>query len=98
MTKDSAVNDTQPAFSPDGERIAFRSDRDGGGIFAMGRTGEAIRRLTSRGYRPAWSPDGRRLAYSTDDSDITPYTRTGAGELWVVDVGHGHHTGDRHRR
>jgi len=31
LTKDSAVDDMQPAFSPDGERIAFRSDREGGG-------------------------------------------------------------------
>ena len=33
---------TQPAFSPDGERIAFRSSRDGGGIFLMGATGESV--------------------------------------------------------
>ena len=44
---------------PDGERIAFRSSREGGGIFVMGRTGEAVRRLTRRGFKPTWSPDGR---------------------------------------
>ena len=42
LTPDSADDDDQPAFSPDGERIAFRSGRDGGGIFVMGRTGEAV--------------------------------------------------------
>jgi len=42
LTKDSAADDTQPAFSPDGERIAFRSERDGGGIFLMGATGERV--------------------------------------------------------
>ena len=42
LTPDSADDDDQPAFSPDGERIAFRSSRDGGGIFVMGRTGEAV--------------------------------------------------------
>jgi len=52
LTKDSAVDDTQPAFSPDGERIAFRSDRDGGGIFVMGATGESVKRLTGFGYTP----------------------------------------------
>jgi Tol biopolymer transport system component len=41
LTTDSIDDDDQPSFSPDGERIAFRSSRDGGGIFAMGRTGEA---------------------------------------------------------
>src|SRR5262249_52669951 len=29
LTKDSPADDTQPAFSPDGERIAFRSEREG---------------------------------------------------------------------
>ena len=29
LTKDSLGNSTQPAFSPDGDRIAFRSDRGG---------------------------------------------------------------------
>ena len=64
LTKDSVEDDDQPAFSPDGERIAFRSNRDGGGIFIMGRTGEAVRRVTRNGFKPAWSPDGRQLAYA----------------------------------
>ena len=33
LTKDSPADDDQPAFSRDGSQIAFRSDRDGGGIF-----------------------------------------------------------------
>ena len=43
--------------------IAFRSDRDGGGIFLMGATGESVRRLTDFGFRPAWSPDGSQIAF-----------------------------------
>src|SRR5262249_16664129 len=35
LTKDSTAEDTQPALSPDGEQVAFRSERDGGGIFVM---------------------------------------------------------------
>jgi len=61
LTKDSEADDTQPAFSLDGERIAFRSERDGGGIFLMGATGENVRRLTDYGYNPAWSPDGHEI-------------------------------------
>src|SRR5262249_41631859 len=36
LTKDPSQGNTEPVFSPDGERIAFRSARDGGGIFLMG--------------------------------------------------------------
>ena len=35
LTKDSTADDSQAVFSPDGERIAFRSERDGGGLFVM---------------------------------------------------------------
>jgi Tol biopolymer transport system component len=89
LTKDSRASDTQPVFSPDGERIAFRSEREGGGLFLMGRTGEAVRRLTRSGFTPTWSPDGRQIGYSTADSPVTPYSGRGLGELWVVDVGTG---------
>ena len=65
---DSNQDDDQPGFLPDGERIAFRSDRDGGGIFAMGRTGEAVRPVTRDGFRPSWSPDGADLVYATGKS------------------------------
>jgi len=61
LTADSAVDDWQPAFSPDGERIAFRSQRDGGGIFVMGSTGESVKRLTDFGFNPSWSPDGKEI-------------------------------------
>ncbi|MEO6324129.1 MAG: protein kinase [Thermoanaerobaculia bacterium] len=61
LTPDSTTDDWQPAFSPDGERIAFRSERDGGGIFLMGSTGESVKRLTSFGFGPTWSPDGKEI-------------------------------------
>ncbi len=65
LTQDSADDDMHPAFSPDGEFIAFRSERQGGGIFIMGATGENIRRLTSGlSYNPAWSPDGKEIVYA----------------------------------
>jgi serine/threonine protein kinase len=86
LTPDSPANDDQPAFSPDGERIAFRSERDGGGIFVMGRTGEAVRRVTDRGYRPTWSPDGLRLAFSTENVEMNPGNSESTGELWVVNA------------
>jgi eukaryotic-like serine/threonine-protein kinase len=89
LTADSLDDDDQPAFSPDGERIAFRSERDGGGIFVMGRTGEASRRVTRGGYRPAWSPDGSMLAYTTRTVDINPQNGVGQSELWTINVNSG---------
>jgi hypothetical protein len=88
FTRDSA-DDDQPAFSPDGERIAFRSNRDGGGIFVMGRTGEAVRRVSREGFKPTWSPDGAQIAYATENVDLNPQNSLGHSELWVVNVNGG---------
>jgi Tol biopolymer transport system component len=89
LTKDSPADDDQPVFSADGERIAFRSGREGGGIFVMGRTGEAVRRVTHIGFRPTWSPDGRQLAFVTEDVPLIPQNMFGLSELWVADVNSG---------
>jgi Tol biopolymer transport system component len=86
LTKDSPAVDTEPAFSPDGERIAFRSGRHGGGIFIMGRTGEAVTQVTDVGFNPAWSPDGKQLLFTTDEVGFNPFGRVNRSELWVVTV------------
>jgi len=90
LTSDSPDDDTQPAFSPDGERIAFRSERQGGGLFVMGRTGESVRRITDKGYSPAWSPDGLRLVFALDGPNV--FNRS-PSELWVVTLA----SGESHR-
>jgi Tol biopolymer transport system component len=84
LTKDSTADDDQPAFSPDGERIAFRSTRDGGGVFVMGRTGEQVRRVTRQGFSPAWSPDGKQIVFATHRMDLRPQNSEGRSELWVA--------------
>jgi len=91
LTKDSPDDDTEPAFSPDGESIAFRSSRQGGGIFVMGRTGESVRRLTDEGYNPAWAPDATTIVYATDDANVLG--RGHRSELWTVSVA----TGEKRR-
>jgi len=84
LTRDSPADDSQPAFSPDGDLIAFRSERDGGGLFVMGATGESVRRLTDFGFNPAWSPDGRAIVCVTGNLE-SPVLRLTRSELWRVD-------------
>ncbi len=56
-----------PAWSPDGQRIAFESVRDGNSeVYVMNADGSGQRRLTPKhgdDFAPAWSPDGRRIAF-----------------------------------
>jgi Tol biopolymer transport system component len=89
LTKDSPSDDTQPAFSPDGEHIAFRSQREGGGVFVIGATGESVKRLTDFGYNPVWSPDGKEIAYA-DESIVEPRIRFSTNSrIWAVNVATG---------
>ena len=89
LTADSSDDDTQPAFSPDGEQIAFRSERGGGGLFVMGRTGGSVRRVIDGGYNPSWSADATMLVYATEEVSYTPYSRSTVSHLWTVNVATG---------
>jgi Tol biopolymer transport system component len=70
----TASDDMDPAWSPDGTRIAFSRDKSGttsdhnfGELYVISADGRRIRRLTSTPladeYGPAWSPDGTRIAF-----------------------------------
>jgi serine/threonine protein kinase len=59
----SPYDESNPAFSPDGSQIAFRSEKDGGGIYAVSAFGGEPRLLAPRGQDPRFSPDGKYLAY-----------------------------------
>jgi len=85
LTAGSPDDDSQAKFSPDGESIVFRSERDDGGLFTMGATGESVRRVTDFGMDPCWSPDGRQLAFGTEAVD-DPYSRAVLSTLWTVEL------------
>ena len=88
LTRESDSDNLQPSYSPSGNVIAFRSSREGGGIFIMGATGESVRRVTNSGYFPSWSPDEKTLVFATQWSD-NPYSAAVPPTIWTVDVGSG---------
>jgi TolB protein len=59
-----------PAWSPDGAKIAFASAREGSlDIYVMNADGTGTKRLTSAeagDAHPTWSPDGERIAFGRD--------------------------------
>jgi hypothetical protein len=60
-------SDDQPAWSPDGARIAFtRTGAQSTDIYIMNADGSNIVRRTGGGYNadPSWSPDGKQIAFS----------------------------------
>jgi TolB protein len=61
--------DGEPAWSPDGRKIAFQSTKTIGGnreVYVMNADGSGKRNLTrnpAQDGSPSWSPDGRRIAF-----------------------------------
>jgi len=82
LTADPA-NDVMPAFGPEGERIAFASDREGDwNLYLLELSGGQPIQLTRNPadeVHPSWSPDGERIAFSSRGS-------SGRWEIVIVDV------------
>ncbi|MGD9590754.1 MAG: protein kinase [Pyrinomonadaceae bacterium] len=86
LTAGSNANNTQPAVSPNGELIAFRSQRELSGIYLMELTGDNVRRLSDEGYHPSWSPDGTQIVVSSFGRDQPTVRASGPQTLQVIDV------------
>ena len=86
VTADSPANDWQAEFSPDGKWLAFRSERDSGGIYLMDANGGSLHRLTTGGFNPTWSPDGTEVVYSTVQIVADPSSRPVPGTLGAINV------------
>ena len=70
LTPGVAANDVQPAFSPNGAYIAFRSERSPGrGIYIMPASGGEPRLISDAGFHPSWSADGTEIVVSSFGRD-----------------------------
>jgi len=80
----------EPAWSPDGTRIAFSSRRGGSfDIYVMNADGTGTEQLTSTkedDSHPTWSPDGEQIAFARDaPGDIFVMSSDGPGALRISD-------------
>jgi TolB protein len=88
LTSGSQWRDENPRWSPDGKRIAFKSNRSNGAydIFVMNADGSNPQRITdhpANDHDPAWVSDGQSLIFMSE--------RDSRGDLyrvWLNDPGH----------
>jgi Ca2+-binding RTX toxin-like protein len=89
LTQTEGPSEIEPAWSPDGSRIAFSSDRDGHyEIYTMAADGTDVQQVTfvpqgesweyNQSFEPTWSPDGTQIAFTGYRSDNF------ANEIFIV--------------
>jgi hypothetical protein len=91
LTNHPEFDGWRPAWSPDGQQIAFFSTRDdpiNDEVYVMNADGSNVRRLTDNPADDAnmtWSPDGTRIAWETN--------REGDFDIWIMDADGSNPTG-----
>jgi Tol biopolymer transport system component len=88
----SGANNGDPAWSPDGTRISFGSDREGGNklnVFAMNADGSQQVQLTHFGVPDEagdtnWSSDGKKIAFEVDVNGRKQSDPNAYAEVWTM--------------
>nr|HPL27064.1 hypothetical protein [Anaerolineae bacterium] len=92
LTDHAMFDEQMPAWSPDGRRLAFVSNRsadpdlrpDADDLFVMPAAGGEARRIDAPiggKMQPSFSPDGRLIAYYAVEGEALPFKNQG---LWVL--------------
>ena len=86
VLRDGAAN-YHATLSPDGQWIAYDSDRDGTrGVYVARSDGSGARKISGDGYAavPRWSPEGRRVTFVKAEA-----ARPRVWNVWVADLAGG---------
>lgn len=87
LTANRDWDDENPRWSPDGRRIAFKSNRNGNyDLFLMDADGRNVVRVTddpANDHDPAWLPDGQSLVFMSERDSRADLYRVYLADLSV---------------